>query len=348
MQLPWRFSQMRVGLSCGNYQDKEKDMTRHRINLAFVGSGGWARKHHFPALAHLQQDQEFNQAFDLHLQGITSLDAPTAHMVAETYGFDTLYPDLDALLADDAVNAIAVAIPPAALLSVMTRLVTKGVPLFSEKPPGISLEEAQALSRLVDVPNVLAFNRRFIPLNITFRDLVKEMDDVYFVEGHFYRHQRLDENFVIGTGVHWINFMTYLFGDVEHLAVETYRHPENATRNFVAHLTFAGGLPGLLKIFQCAGSQVERLEVHSGAQSAYLDGPLWTNPGSIVVDRGAEQQTLAPESQHPLPEVVRLGIVGEYRTFCDVVAGGAPSPSTFQNSVNTMRVAEAIERGEDF
>lgn len=323
-------------------------MTRQRLNLAYVGSGGWARKYHFPALAYLQQDPAFNQRFDLHLRGITSLDIATARSMARQYGFETTYPDLDALLADDEIDAIAVAITPSALLSVMERLVTKGVPLLSEKPPGISLEEAQTLSRLVDVPNVLAFNRRFAPLNNTFRALVHEMDGIYFVEAHFYRHRRMDEDFVIGTSVHWINLMTYIFGDVEHLTVESFPYPDNQTRNFVARMTFAGGLRGLLKIFQRTGSEVEKLEVHSGAQSLYLDGPLSERPGSIVIDRGGDQRTIVPEAEHPQPPVVSLGIVGEYRTFFDVVAHQAPSPSTFQNAINTMRVAEAIKHGESF
>jgi predicted dehydrogenase len=130
--------------------------------------------------------------------------------------------------------------------------------------------------------------------------------------------------------------------------VDAFPHPENATLNRVARLTFSGGRRGLLKIFQCAGSEVERLEVHSNVQSAYLDGPLWKRPGRIVLDRGAQRRIIDPEAEHPLPEVIRLGIVGEYRAFFDLIADGIPAPSTFQNAVSAMRAAEAIELGQDY
>ena len=42
-----------------------------------------------------------------------------------------------------------------------------------------------------------------------------------------------------------------------------------------------------------------------------------------------------------------FGIVGEYLELFDLVANGSASCSTFQNAVNSMRVAEAIEIGVD-
>jgi hypothetical protein len=100
-----------------------------------------------------------------------------------------------------------------------------------------------------------------------------------------------------------------------------------------------------LKFFPCSGSDFERLEVHSNQQSVYLEGPSWTNPGSIVIDNGTGRQVI--KQPDPLaPEVVRIGIVGEYRAFFDLITKGTASPSTFQNAVWSMYVAEAMEHGK--
>ncbi|MGC9521963.1 MAG: Gfo/Idh/MocA family oxidoreductase [Anaerolineae bacterium] len=108
-----------------------------RINLAFIGSGNWARAYHFPALAHLiARPPEALQRIDLRLHAIYSLEPETARAVAARYGFGCVYPDLEALVEDEAVNAIAVAVTPSALLSIVERVIDKGVPLFSAKPPG--------------------------------------------------------------------------------------------------------------------------------------------------------------------------------------------------------------------
>jgi predicted dehydrogenase len=313
------------------------------VNLAFVGSGAWARKYHFPTLAYLRSYPCEHPGIDLHLRGICSLEPETARAVAADVGFEHVYTNLGALMDDPSVNAIAVAVTPTAAASVIRRVVDKRVPIFSEKPPGISTHEAQQLADLVTVPHLLAFNRRFAPLNNTFKAMVDAMQDLIFVEGHFLRHERAEEAFMIGTGIHWANFMEYVCGDIMEVTVDRFPSPDGRAWNRVAHLTFAGGLRGLLKVLPCSGSQAERLEVHSPTRSIILDAPLWEHPGSISVESGDRREMLTPECGQPLPEIVRLGIVAEYIEFLTLTCAGKPTRSTFQNAVNAMRVAEAME-----
>ncbi|MGC9521964.1 MAG: hypothetical protein ACP5HG_08805 [Anaerolineae bacterium] len=124
------------------------------------------------------------------------------------------------------------------------------------------------------MPNVLAFNRRYIRLNNTFKALVDRTSGLYFVEGHFYRHERHDEAFMIGTGIHWINFMEYVFGPIRHVDVERFPNPDNATRNRVARLIFDGGLQGLLTVFPCSGTQAERI-VRTAARGRSISMALY-------------------------------------------------------------------------
>lgn len=319
-----------------------------RINLAFIGSGNWARKYHFPALAWLGEREP-----GLVLRGIHSLDAATAQSVADEYGFQQVYANLDDLLADETVNAYAVAVSPAALPQVMARLMTRPLPVFSEKPPGISAADAESLARLVTVPNVVAFNRRFIPLNNRFKALVDETPDIYFVEAHFFRHNRQDTDFVVETSIHWINYAEYLFGPIADVQTETFPHPTNDTQVRVVRLTFASGLRGLLKIFPCTGAQGERMEVHSPSRALFLEGPLWADPGRIVIEENDGHPVLHLQKivrreiagNADGPEVVERGIVGEYQEFFAAVHTGVATRSNFQNAVNTMRVAEMIEKG---
>lgn len=327
-------------------------MQPRTIRLAFVGSGNWAQKYHFPALDYIRQ--QASNGYALKLRGIYSLDQAQLQQIAADYGFARIYGSLDDLLADEALDAIAVAISPSALLAVMERLVERRLPLFSEKPPGISSAEAQQLADLVAVPNLVAFNRRFIPLNNVFKSIVAEMNDLFFVEGHFFRHNRQDPTFALETAIHWINFMEYLFGEIQTVHNERWRHPQNESWIRLAHLTFAGGLRGLLKIFPCTGAQGERLEVHSPQRTAYLFGPLWADAGEIVIEENEtaavlHQQRLVRRTIHGGQgiEIIERGIVGEYEEFFAAVCHGQPTRSNFQNTVNSMRVAEAIELGQD-
>ena len=321
------------------------------IRLAFVGSGNWARKYHFPALAWLREREA-----GLVLRGIHSLDAPTAQSVADEYAFQRVYPSLDDLLADESINAYAVAVTPSALSGVMARLMTRPLPIFSEKPPGISAADATALAKLITVPNVVAFNRRFIPLNNQFKALVDETPDIYYLEGHFFRHNRQDPAFALETGIHWINFIEYICGPIARVETERFAHPTTATWVWLARLVFASGLRGLLKIFPCTGAQGERLEIHSPARALFLEGPLWADPGRIVIEENDGNPVLHLQKivrrkiggNADGPEIVERGIVGEYQEFFAAVRTGAATRSHFQNAVNGMRVAEAIEAGKNW
>jgi predicted dehydrogenase len=322
------------------------------LRLAFVGSGNWAQKVHFPSLGYVREHG--SDEFTLHLRGIYSLDGESARSVAAQYGFERVYGSMDDLLADAEIDAIAVAVSPSALVAVMEQLVTRRLPIFSEKPPGISSVESQHLADLVDVPNVVAFNRRYIPLNNLFKSVVDEMSDLFFVEGHFFRHNRQDPTFALETGIHWVNFMEYLFGEIRTLRNECWPHPQNESWIRLAHLTFAGGLRGLLKIFPCTGAQGERLEVHSPQKTAYLYGPLWADSGEIVIEENERADVLHQQKliRHTIPggqglEIIERGIVGEYEEFFAAVRTGMPTRSNFQNAVNSMRIAEAIELGID-
>ncbi len=52
---------------------------------------------------------------------------------------------------------------------------------------------------------------------------------------------------------------------------------------------------------------------------------------------------MAPAIDPATPEIVRVGIVGEYVEFLTAACAGRPVRSTFQNAVNSMRVAEAMQ-----
>ncbi|MBN1249374.1 MAG: hypothetical protein JXC32_17065, partial [Anaerolineae bacterium] len=143
------------------------------------------------------------------------------------------------------------------------------------------------------------------------------------------------------TGIHWINFMDYVCGAIEDVVTQRIASPA-CTTSRIARFTFAGGIPGQLQVLPCTGSDVERLTVHSPTRTLYLHGPLWDQPGRIIVHDKGHEAVIDPEAQTPLPEIVRLGIVGEYVEFLTKACAGQPTRSNFQNAVNSMRVATAM------
>lgn len=333
-----------------------------------VGTGIWARKIHYPTLAHLR-----GRPFVLH--GICSLDQAAAAELAARHGFTRVYRDLDEVVADRAVDAVAVIVMPRALPALLQKLQTLGVPLLTEKPPGADSTQAAELARTITVPHVVSFNRRFAPLVTRLREEVQRLDAPVLAEGRFYRHGRLDPDFIRGTGIHLINTMEYVFGPVARATTTRRRHPGAPTWSWLTEAAFASGLMARLHFLPCTGRQAEEIEVHSAARSLTLEIPAIGDPtgalNSFVTPDGAVPTATDPAALPPVgsaggyqalfnPTTITretppvgedplrtCGFAGAYEELAAVV-GGAVSRSTLGESLATMRFADAIEDGVDY
>lgn len=350
-------------------------MTRSSaIRLAVIGTGVWARKVHYPTLAHLSSRPAQSRPFALH--GVCSLDLPEARRLAAAHGFGRVYADLDELLADREVEAVAVIVMPQNLPALVARLQVMQVPLLVEKPPGADAIQAAELARTVTVPHIVSFNRRFAPLVTRLRDEVRRLAAPVFAEGRFYRHGRLDPDFIRGTGIHLINTMEYVCGPVAWARTTRRRHPGAATWGWFTELEFASGLGARLHFLPCTGMQVEQIEVHAAARSLVLEVPAIGSPRGILSScvtadgdkPGADvapadlppcgstggyqalfnptttETTASPADEEPLQT---CGFVGAYEELAGLVRGG-DSRSTFRDSVASMRLAEAIETAAEY
>ena len=325
------------------------------IRVGFIGAGGWGQDKHLPAIRYVQE--HYSDRFDIHIAALCERDPEIASRVSREHGIRTVYSDVESLSMDETLDCYVVIVRPRGLKPVLKTLIRRRVPIFTEKPPGFSADEAEALAGLIDVPNVVAFNRRYFPIVETFRQLLNELDGIYYVDCSFYRSERYDSKlfsegkgsnaspFVMGTGLHAINLLEYLFGEIASCRSTNVSVPTNSTQAWLCDLDFASGIAGRLKMLPCSGSAVEWIEVHSQCRSLHLHHGMYGKidyPGTIWVHEGGElTETIHGDGE--LPRLVNEGFVGEYLEFFQTVASGGSTRSNFQNAVNSMRVAEGIE-----
>jgi predicted dehydrogenase len=314
------------------------------LRVAVLGTGGWARQYHLPCLKRVAGELE------LEIAGLWNRSVETAELAAREFGVACVYPTLAAVLDDKDVDCFVVIVSSSAVLDVVSRLARRGLPIFAEKPPGRTYAEAQQLAGLVNVPNVVAFNRRYMPINRRFKELVDGLGDAYFAECHFYRNDRRIEHFVVETGIHGINYMEYLFGPIRAARTEKRRLSGEGTAGtdwWTSALDFESGRRALMKFLPCCGASVERYEVHGEQRSLYLYCPqsyTSDHPGKIEIhEKGRVVATLVDEEAD---ELDTLGLVNAYRDFFAAVRIGSPTVSNFANACNALRIAEAIEAAD--
>lgn len=314
-------------------------MTAELLNIAVLGTGEWARTYHLPALKHLETQ------VPLRIAGIWNRTREKAVETAQVFAVEKVYISLEEAIDDERLDCFCLLVNPRVIPEIIEKLLRRNLPIFTEKSPGRTFREAVRLADSVKVPNVVAFNRRYMPINQQFKSLTDSLENIYFVECHFYRSERLYKEFIIETGIHGINCMEYLFGPISDVHTERWKNPANDTQIFLCRLRFASGLKGIMKFFPCSGSSIERYEAHSNSTSAYLFSPQTYSsdyPGKIVIHRGGEhKETIEGDDRAGM--IVNAGFVNEYLDFFNAVRTHQPGVSNFVNAANTMRVAEAVE-----
>jgi predicted dehydrogenase len=155
-------------------------MAAEKIRVGIIGAGRIAGMVHVPSLRLWPEACE--------VAAVASRTPEGAHAFAERWGIPRVHADWQALLADSALDAVAICLPSGLTAAVAKAAVAAGKHVLCEKPLGLSAADAQAVAEAArQSPRVhmVAFTFRFVPALRYLRRLV--------AEGHFgeIRHWRL-------------------------------------------------------------------------------------------------------------------------------------------------------------
>lgn len=318
---------------------KPSSKIKNPPGIAILGAGPFGRDFHYTTLDILRRKGE------VRILGVYDRDLQKAEAAARDFKIPKVYRNFSEVLGESSASGYAVLVPPKVSREVILSLLPAGKPIFSEKPPGYTAEESRELSDKVLVPNVVAFNRRYMPQSLVFQKEFSKIKNVYFAEAHFYRSARTESDFVRCTGIHGINLLEHFFGSLVLESVETWDSPDGVSKIRIARFRFGNAARLLLKIFPACGSTYERIEVHSPETSLYFYGPNTTDaPGRIEVHEKGKVRVAHQGSakQHRLET---WGLVGEWRDFLQAIRTGKTAVSNFQNAWTSMDHAEKIETG---
>lgn len=312
------------------------------IKLAIIGAGDWLAQYHLPAIVQLRQQ------YKVEICGIWNRSPQKAVKLAQAFALPHVYSSLDELLMDKRLNAVSIVVNRRAIFDIVQHCAEQPLAIFCEKPPSENTQQAKQLANLVTSTNVVAFNRRYAPLNQTFKQQLAKLTNIYFVECHFLRRQRIDPHFVTESGIHAINLLQYYFGDMEQCDTQSWVSA-NQQRHWLVNCRFATGINGIIKFFPCAGVSREMIEVHAENVSAYLDIAQHytdTKQSQITISQHVQGQRQKQHIQAPitLSTLEKDGFIAQYVDFFEAITTGKTTRSHFANAWQSMKVAEMIEQ----
>jgi hypothetical protein len=137
------------------------------LNLGIVGCGFVTRTRHLPALRRVPE---------VRVVAVADVDPASARDVADRWGIPRRHADGRALVADPAVEAVAVCVPAACHVEVALAALEAGKHVLVEKPLALSLAEADRLLERASrsLPKALfGFNLRWHRLVRTAREMIR-------------------------------------------------------------------------------------------------------------------------------------------------------------------------------
>jgi len=248
------------------------------FKICVIGCGSIARSQHGPACKHYEYLHKGTQ-----FAACCDIDEERAKSFKEDFGLSAWYTDMNTMLEMENPQAVCLISPVEKTAELSIKILEKGFPLILEKPPGMNIEETRQMIHVAEthaVPNLVAFNRRYMPIILKAMDLLEEWggaDCITDVNYRMVRANRRDENFA-STAIHGIDL-------VSHIVQSDYQQIDFRYKNLpqygetVANFHLAGemenGVAVNLDFWPMSGVNTERIEINTHRGLLSINLPIW-------------------------------------------------------------------------
>ncbi len=304
-------------------------------NVGFIGAGGIAERH-------LEVLRRFP---DVRLAGVTDADPERAAQIADRFG-TTAYQDVDAMIADAALDAVFICVPPFAHGPAEQSAIAANLPFFVEKPITLDLDQAQTLAAEVadkGLITAVGYHWRYLDTVDRARRALQGKS-AQLIVGHWldstpppqwWGRQDLSGGQMVEQVTHLIDTARFLAGSVQSVHALGNHHPRDSHPDLdvatasVASLRFDSGAIATFSA-TCVLNWQHRTGLHLFADGLAIE----LSDRDVVIDEGRGREPKGAEGDP---------VWREDRDFIDAVRGLPNLIRTpYAEALETHRVALAI------
>ena len=328
------------------------------VQLGIIGTGGLAANVHLPALLEIPSAT---------VAAVCDVNRSKAEAAAAKFAVPAVYDNYGEMLKAEELDGVFVLTEPDRLYRIAMDCLAAGLGVFMEKPPGITLYQAESIereSKRTGRPVQVGFNRRFIPVVVEALGILREHTEITHVEGRFYKHG--EAAFYGGCAsafecdlIHCIDFIRFVAGGVPTRGTLLEARRNDIVPNvWLGTMEFDNGVTGTVRGHYATGGRVHQLEAHGPGGSAYInlgygddscgaDLILHDGQGSFsLASRGAGKQTrmvIDGKKAAGSDAFYRYyGFHAEDEAFVGSLAAGSEPICPISEGVKTMRLAEFL------
>ncbi len=308
-----------------------------------IGAGRFCLDYHAPTLSRLASAP----APRVSLEAICDLDAERAELFCRRFGYGRAYTDLDVMVRDIRPDIIYCMVHPEATAAVVGRLLPLGLPLFTEKPPGVTVAEAEGLAlaaRRHGTLTYVAFNRRRIPALRRLKRWAEEKGPLRYVRAEMCRNRRLEPGFAVGTAIHPLDYLRWLCGNPVKIRTTALPYPGREARDYLVHLWFESGTVAELAVLVDCGLARERyVACTQNAACEVTLGAGYSSPFCLPGEREYLDNALVRDTEAATDPLEAGGFVGEHEGFLDAVERHAAPDCTLQDAALSLKLAVTVQ-----
>jgi virulence factor len=311
-----------------------------RLRVAVVGAGEMANRVHYPCLSSFA---------DVEVAALCDLDRDVLERTAKTWSIPEKFTDYRAMVDQVQPDAVYVIGPPHIMYDVWTWCLQQGCNLYIEKPPGLTLHQAEMLAYLAEEHGVVtqvSFQRRSSPLLQKALEQCLDRGPVVHAVCQFYKYAPLPltgaRDHMMDDGVHSVDTLRWACGG-EVVGVDSYcRRVGTPDVNWIgAMLNFDNGSVGVLINSWSSGRRLFRVELHATGAFAEVDPEV---DAKLYLEGDTEPQRYTAREVAKSQDLwVYGGFRAKHREFVDsILTGKDVTSSPFRDAVKTMEVAEIV------
>ena len=314
------------------------------VRWGIIGAGDVAEHKGGPALYNVAHSR---------LVAVMSRRADRAEDFARRHNAQRFYTDVDALLADDEVNAVYVATPPSVHAELTERAAHAGKHVLCEKPMAMTVDECRrmiAVCRDQGVQLMIAYYRRFFPVVIKMKELVQAgtigrpvraraaVADYYTPRADGERKWLIEKNtagggFLTDVATHRLDLLAFFLGPVREVVafVDTQHFDFDVDDASVIAMRFDDGAHATGTFNWNVGAPIDEFEV-CGTKGRLFARNLGAGKLDVVADGEATSYSL------PAPNITHLGLVAH---FVECLRAGRPNTLPGEEGIQATRMTEA-------
>ncbi len=314
-----------------------------KTRIALIGAGSMANSVHYPSLV------EFG---DVELVGLCDLVEEKLTATADKFGIERRYTDYRRMLDETTPEAVYILMPPHQLYDLVIDCLQRGLHVFIEKPPGVTVHQITWMAKWAEKSGVLGmvgFNRRYIPLlRLCKEKVLAHGGPMHQVVSTFYKwtdeemhpYYRGAVDILTSDCIHAVDTLRFLGGDVDRVVASVKTLGQNYEMSFNALMEFESGATGILLGNWRTGGRIHQFEMHARAISAFVNPDYEAvihRDGNLFVERLDSKEVAGSDQLYKY-----YGFWNQSRHFVDCIRSGAEPETSFGDAVKTMELVDKI------